>query len=65
KMSGTHVPAGPNGFGRAPVLRSGPTDARLIDGGFSYPEGRGCPCKSGRHDLSPGRHLSLLGVVKG
>ena len=35
-----HLPAGPNGFFRAPVLLSGPTEAVLIDGGFSYPDGR-------------------------
>lgn len=33
-------PAGPNGFFRAPVLLSGATEALLIDGGFSYPDGR-------------------------
>lgn len=35
-----HFPAGPNGFFRAPVLLSGPTEAVLIDGGFTYPDGR-------------------------
>ena len=35
-----HFPAGPNGFFRAPVLLSGPTEALLIDGGFTYPDGR-------------------------
>lgn len=40
KLSWTHFPAGPNGFFRAPVLLSGPTEALLIDGGFSYPDGR-------------------------
>ncbi|MGY4302992.1 glyoxylase-like metal-dependent hydrolase (beta-lactamase superfamily II) [Bradyrhizobium sp. USDA 4369] len=40
KLSWTHFPAAPNGFFRAPVLLSGPTEALLIDGGFSYPDGR-------------------------
>ena len=40
KLSWKHFPAGPNGFFRAPVLVSGPTEALLIDGGFSYPDGR-------------------------
>jgi glyoxylase-like metal-dependent hydrolase (beta-lactamase superfamily II) len=35
-----HFPAGPNGFFRAPVLLAGPTEALLIDGGFTYPDGR-------------------------
>jgi glyoxylase-like metal-dependent hydrolase (beta-lactamase superfamily II) len=40
KLSFKHFPAGPNGFFRAPVLVTGPTEALLIDGGFSYPDGR-------------------------
>ena len=40
KLTWKHLPAGPNGFFRAPVLLSGPTEALLIDGGFSYPDGR-------------------------
>lgn len=40
KVSWKHFPAGPNGFFRAPVLLSGSTEAVLIDGGFSYPDGR-------------------------
>ncbi|MGC2778684.1 MAG: MBL fold metallo-hydrolase, partial [Bradyrhizobium sp.] len=40
KLSWTHFPAGPNGFFRAPVLLSGPTEALLVDGGFTYPDGR-------------------------
>ena len=40
KLRWKHFPAGPNGFFRAPVLLSGPTEALLIDGGFSYPDGR-------------------------
>lgn len=40
KLSWKHFPAGPNGFFRAPVLLSGPTESLLIDGGFSYPDGR-------------------------
>lgn len=35
-----HFPAGPNGFFRAPVLLTGPTEALLIDGGFTLPDGR-------------------------
>lgn len=34
------LPAGENGFFRAPVLLSGDNDAILIDGGFSLPDGR-------------------------
>ena len=41
KLTWKHFPAGPNGFFRAPVLLEGPTEAVLIDGGFSYPDGRG------------------------
>lgn len=40
KLSWKHFPAGPNGFFRAPVLLAGPTEALLIDGGFTYPDGR-------------------------
>lgn len=40
KLSWKHFPAGPNGFFRAPVLLTGPTEALLIDGGFTYPDGR-------------------------
>lgn len=35
-----HFPAGQNGFFRAPVLITGATEALLIDGGFTYPDGR-------------------------
>lgn len=35
-----HFPAGEQGFYRAPVLITGATEAVLIDGGFSYPDGR-------------------------
>lgn len=35
-----HFPAGERGFYRAPVLIAGATEAVLIDGGFSYPDGR-------------------------
>lgn len=35
-----HFPAGPNGFFRAPVLITGPTEAVLIDGGFKLADGR-------------------------
>lgn len=40
KLTWKHFPAGQNGFFRAPVLLSGPSEALLIDGGFSYPDGR-------------------------
>jgi glyoxylase-like metal-dependent hydrolase (beta-lactamase superfamily II) len=40
KLSWKHIPAGPNGFFRAPVLVSGPSEALLIDGGFTYADGR-------------------------
>ncbi|WP_170850305.1 MULTISPECIES: MBL fold metallo-hydrolase [unclassified Beijerinckia] len=40
KLSWKHFPAGPNGFFRAPVLLSGPSEALLIDGGFTYPDGK-------------------------
>lgn len=35
----THFPAGENGFYRAPVLVSGPSEAVLIDGGFTLSDG--------------------------
>ncbi len=35
-----HIPAGENGFFRAPVLLTGPSEAVLIDGGFTYSDGR-------------------------
>jgi len=35
-----HFPAGEHGFYRAPVLVSGPTEALLIDGGFTLSDGR-------------------------
>lgn len=35
-----HFPAGQNGFFRAPVLVSGATEALLIDGGFTLPDGK-------------------------
>lgn len=34
-LNWTHFPAGGNGFFRAPVLLSGPSEALLIDGGFT------------------------------
>lgn len=40
KLDWKAFPAGPNGFFRAPVLLSGPTQAILIDAGFTYPDGR-------------------------
>ena len=39
KLTWKHFPAGANGFFRAPVLVSGPTEALLIDGGFSFSDG--------------------------
>jgi glyoxylase-like metal-dependent hydrolase (beta-lactamase superfamily II) len=39
-LAWTHFPAGPNGFFRAPVLLEGPTEAILIDGGFTFADGR-------------------------
>ncbi|MFK8082819.1 MAG: MBL fold metallo-hydrolase [Granulosicoccus sp.] len=38
-LSWTHFPAGENGFFRAPVLVSGPSEAVLIDGGFTRSDG--------------------------
>ncbi|HEY8026974.1 MAG TPA: MBL fold metallo-hydrolase [Burkholderiaceae bacterium] len=35
-----HFPAGQNGFFRSPVLLSGATEAILIDGGFTLPDGK-------------------------
>ncbi|MBO3761117.1 MBL fold metallo-hydrolase [Ciceribacter sp. L1K22] len=40
KLTWKHFPAGQTGFFRAPVLLEGPTEALLIDGGFTYPDGR-------------------------
>ena len=40
KLTWKHFPSGPNGFFRAPVLLAGATEAVLVDGGFSYPDGR-------------------------
>lgn len=39
-MQWQHFPAGPNGFFRAPVLLSGAREALLIDGGFTYSDGK-------------------------
>ena len=39
-LSWKHLPAGQNGFFRAPVLISGATETVLIDGGFTFPDGR-------------------------
>jgi glyoxylase-like metal-dependent hydrolase (beta-lactamase superfamily II) len=39
-LTWTHFPAGENGFYRAPVLIQGDTEAVLIDGGFTLPDGR-------------------------
>jgi glyoxylase-like metal-dependent hydrolase (beta-lactamase superfamily II) len=40
ELSYKHFPAGPNGFFRAPVLLTGASEALLIDGGFTLPDGR-------------------------
>jgi glyoxylase-like metal-dependent hydrolase (beta-lactamase superfamily II) len=40
KLDWKAFPAGAGGFFRAPVLVSGPTEALLIDAGFTYPDGR-------------------------
>lgn len=40
RLNWTHFPAGEHGFFRAPVLLTGPTEALLIDGGFTYPDGQ-------------------------
>lgn len=39
-LSWKHFPAGPMGFFRAPVLITGASEAVLIDGGFTYSDGR-------------------------
>jgi glyoxylase-like metal-dependent hydrolase (beta-lactamase superfamily II) len=39
-LSWKHLPAGEKGFFRAPVLITGASEAVLIDGGFTYPDGR-------------------------
>lgn len=39
-LSWKHLPAGEKGFYRVPVLISGASEALLIDGGFTYPDGR-------------------------
>jgi glyoxylase-like metal-dependent hydrolase (beta-lactamase superfamily II) len=40
KLTWKHFPAGEHGFFRAPVLISGARDAVLIDGGFTFPDGK-------------------------
>jgi glyoxylase-like metal-dependent hydrolase (beta-lactamase superfamily II) len=40
QLTWKHFPAGENGFFRAPVLISGASEAVLIDGGFTLPDGR-------------------------
>ncbi|SFJ75318.1 Glyoxylase, beta-lactamase superfamily II [Bosea sp. OK403] len=39
-LSWKHLPAGEKGFYRAPVLITGASEALLIDGGFTFPDGR-------------------------
>ncbi|XAH23352.1 MBL fold metallo-hydrolase [Xylophilus sp. GW821-FHT01B05] len=40
QLTWKHFPAGEHGFFRAPVLISGASEAVLIDGGFTLPDGR-------------------------
>ena len=40
KLSWQHFPAGEKGFFRAPVIITGSSEALLIDGGFTYADGR-------------------------
>ncbi len=40
RLTWKHFPAGEHGFFRAPVLISGASDAVLIDGGFTLPDGK-------------------------
>ena len=40
QLTWKHFPAGENGFFRAPVLISGASEAVLIDGGFTLPDGK-------------------------
>lgn len=40
KLTWKHFPAGEHGFFRAPVLISGASEAVLIDGGFTLPDGK-------------------------
>ncbi|MFN8704170.1 MAG: hypothetical protein ACK5X0_18850, partial [Rhodospirillales bacterium] len=40
RLAWRHMPAGETGFYRAPVLLSGGSEAMLIDGGFTYSDGR-------------------------
>ena len=40
RLSWKHIPAGEKGFFRAPVLITGASEALLIDGGFTFPDGR-------------------------
>ena len=51
-----HFPAGPNGFFRAPTLITGPTEAILIDGGFTFPDGR----LLAEAVLATGKHLTTI-----
>jgi glyoxylase-like metal-dependent hydrolase (beta-lactamase superfamily II) len=39
-LSWKHLPAGERGFFRAPTIITGASEAALIDGGFTYPDGR-------------------------
>lgn len=39
-LSWRHLPAGDKGFFRAPVLITGASEALLVDGGFTYADGR-------------------------
>jgi glyoxylase-like metal-dependent hydrolase (beta-lactamase superfamily II) len=53
-----HYPAGPNGFFRAPVLITGPTEALLIDGGFMLSDGRALA----QTVRNTGKHLAAIYV---
>ena len=70
----THFPAGENGFFRAPVLIQGETEAVLIDGGFTLPDGRALAEKikaTGKNlttiyisQSDPDFYFSLLSIVE-
>ena len=40
KLALKYFPAGQNGFFRAPAIVYGPSEAVLVDGGFTFPDGR-------------------------
>jgi len=56
KLNFKHFPAGPNGFFRAPVLLTGASEGLLIDGSFTYSQGKALPShrdhrSDAHHDL--------------